>query len=46
MREETKSQPVGAVWDYYCLSKDIPYRDLWVQDIARYEAEVLRKRAE
>ena len=46
LREETKSQPVGAVWDYYCLSKEVPFRDLWMQDIARYEAEVLRKRAE
>jgi len=45
LREESKSQPVGAVWDYYCLRKDVPFRDLWMHDIALYESEVLRKRA-
>jgi L-rhamnose isomerase len=44
--EESKMLPMGAVWDYYCLQRDIPYRDLWLQDIARYEAEVLEKRSE
>jgi L-rhamnose isomerase len=44
LREETKSHPVGAIWDYYCISKDVPFRDLWMQDIARHESEVLRKR--
>jgi len=44
LKEESKMQPVGAVWDYYCLSKDVPCRDHWMQDIARYESEVLRNR--
>jgi L-rhamnose isomerase len=45
LREEFKSQPVGAVWDYYCLCKDVPFRGLWMQNIARYESEVLKKRS-
>jgi L-rhamnose isomerase len=44
LREEFKSQPVGAVWDYYCLRMDVPFRGLWMQDITRYESEILRKR--
>jgi L-rhamnose isomerase len=44
LMEESKTLPMGAVWDYYCLQKDVPYRDLWIQDITRYESKVLRKR--
>jgi L-rhamnose isomerase len=46
LMEESKTQPVGAVWDYYCLQKDVPHRDLWMQDIARYESDVLKKRSD
>jgi L-rhamnose isomerase len=46
LMEESKTQPMGAVWDYYCLQKDVPHRDLWMQDITRYESEVLRKRSD
>jgi len=45
LREESKSHPVGAVWDQYCLWKDVPFQDLWMQDISSYESEVLRKRS-
>jgi L-rhamnose isomerase len=44
LREEYKSLPLGAVWDYYCLRNDVPFRGLWMQDITRYESDVLRKR--
>jgi L-rhamnose isomerase len=46
LMEESKTQPMGAVWDYYCLQKDVPHRDLWIQDITRYESKVLRKRSD
>jgi L-rhamnose isomerase len=46
LMEESKTQPMGAVWDYYCLQKDVPHRDLWMQDIARYESDVLKKRSD
>jgi L-rhamnose isomerase len=45
LREEAKTMPVGAVWEYYCLKKDVPHGDLWIQDIMRYETEVLMKRS-
>lgn len=43
--EEEKSMPWAAVWDYYCLSKDIPSGADWLQAIRRYEDEVLSRRA-
>jgi L-rhamnose isomerase len=46
LMEEAKTQPLGAVWDYYCLQKGVPHRDLWMEDIKRYESDVLSKRAE
>jgi len=42
--EETKTLPIGAVWDYYCLKTDVPPTNLWIQEIKRYESEVLSKR--
>jgi L-rhamnose isomerase len=46
LREESKTLPIGAVWDYYCLQKNVPPRDSWIQDIFRYETDVLRKRSD
>jgi L-rhamnose isomerase len=46
LKEESKTLPMGAVWDYYCLQKNVPHRDLWMQDIASYESDVLRKRSD
>lgn len=46
LMEEAKTQPKSAVWDYYCLQKGVAHRDLWMDEILRYEAEVLRKREE
>ncbi len=42
--EEIKSLPAGAVWDYYCLQQDVPTGAAWLEDVARYEAEVTSKR--
>jgi len=42
--EEMKSLPFGAIWDYYCLMMDVPPSDMWMEDIKRYESEVLRTR--
>ncbi|UCE41878.1 MAG: L-rhamnose isomerase [Candidatus Aminicenantes bacterium] len=46
LMEESKTLPIGAVWDYYCSKKGVPHRDLWIQDIMRYESEILKKRSE
>jgi len=44
LMEEFKTLPFGAVWDYYCLKKDIPAGESWLEDVHRYENEVLSKR--
>ena len=42
--EELKSLPAGAVWDYYCLSRDVPVGGAWLEEVRRYEQDVLMKR--
>ena len=45
MLEEQKSLPWPAVWDYYCLQKGVPVGRAWFDEIRKYEAKVLAKRA-
>jgi len=42
--EETKALPFGAIWNYYCLQQKTPFANTWLDEILRYEAEVLSKR--
>jgi L-rhamnose isomerase len=42
--EEAKMLPFGAVWDYYCESADAPIGGAWLEDIRRYERQVLSSR--
>ena len=42
--EELKTLPAGAVWDYYCLTKDVPAGRCWLDEVKRYEREVLATR--
>jgi L-rhamnose isomerase len=42
--EELKTLPFGAVWDYHCLKNDVPAGTAWINEIKKYEAEVLAKR--
>jgi L-rhamnose isomerase len=42
--EEAKSMPFGAVWDYYCLSRDVPVGTGFIPEIQAYEKQVLSKR--
>jgi L-rhamnose isomerase len=44
LQEEIKTLPVGAVWDYYCESKNVPVGQDWLAEVKRYEKEVLSKR--
>ncbi|MGB8225750.1 MAG: L-rhamnose isomerase [Sedimentisphaerales bacterium] len=44
MLEELKTMPFGAVWNYYCLKNDVPQEADWMEEIRRYESEVLSKR--
>ena len=42
--EEYKSLPFGAVWDHYCALSDVPVRERWLDEVRRYESEVLSER--
>jgi len=42
--QELKALPFGAVWDAYCLRKDVPVGPAWLDEMRRYEEEVLSKR--
>lgn len=44
LREESKMMPRGAVWDYFCVRKNVPPHDMWMNDVARYEEDVQKKR--
>ncbi|NHN29049.1 L-rhamnose isomerase [Paenibacillus agricola] len=44
LTEEFKSYPFGAIWDYYCASKNVPVREEWLAEVKSYEQEVLLKR--
>ena len=42
--EERKTLPVGAIWDYYCMTKDIPVGEDWLEQVREYEKNVQSKR--
>jgi L-rhamnose isomerase len=42
--EECKTLPAGAVWDYYCLQKEVPVGPAWIDAVRTYERNVLSKR--
>ena len=43
--EELKTLPTGAVWNYYCLKQGVPVGRVWLDEVRRYEKEVLTRRA-
>jgi L-rhamnose isomerase len=42
--EELKTLPFGSVWDYYCLKRGAPVGAAWLNEVVRYESDVLSKR--
>lgn len=44
LQEEIKTLPAGAVWDYYCESKNVPVGEQWLAEVKRHEKEVSSKR--
>jgi L-rhamnose isomerase len=44
LSELMKSKPFGAVWDYYCLKNNVPVGQDYIEEIKKYEKEVLMKR--
>ena len=44
-QEEAKVMPLGPVWDMYCMKQGVPVGDEWLDEIRKYEKDVLVKRA-
>ena len=44
LQEEVKTMPAGAVWDYYCLKSGVPVARKWLDEVKKFEQEVLSKR--
>ncbi|MCM3440479.1 L-rhamnose isomerase [Metabacillus halosaccharovorans] len=44
LMEEFKTYPFGAIWDYYCEQNGVPVKETWLEDVKKYENEVLSKR--
>jgi L-rhamnose isomerase len=44
LMEELKTLPAGAVWDFYCAKQNVPAGAKWLDEVKRYENEVLSKR--
>lgn len=44
LQEELKSMPFNAVWDYYCMQKNVPVGMNFMSAIKEYEQQELSKR--
>ncbi len=42
--EQARSMPFGAVWDYYCLTSDVPVGLGWLDRVKQYERDELSSR--
>jgi L-rhamnose isomerase len=42
--ETMKSRMFGAVWDYYCMINQVPAGGDYIEEVVKYEKEVLLKR--
>jgi L-rhamnose isomerase len=42
--ELLKTMPFGAVYDYYCMKNEVPVGQEYIDEIVKYENDVLRKR--
>jgi L-rhamnose isomerase len=43
-QEDLRAMPWSAVWDYYCLTRDVPVGVQWLGSVREYEARELAKR--
>jgi L-rhamnose isomerase len=44
LMEEAKTLPFGPVWDFHCLSEEVPVGEDWLCEVKKYERDVLAKR--
>ncbi len=42
--EDAKLAPVGAVWNFYCATKNVPPDSAWMKEVEAYEKNVLSLR--
>ncbi|MCD8350039.1 MAG: L-rhamnose isomerase [Planctomycetaceae bacterium] len=45
LQEELKLCPLGDIWDHFCEMNETPVRASWLDDVKRYEKDVLLKRS-
>lgn len=45
LMEEMKTMPFGAVWDHLCQRQDMPIGAAWLDEVSRYEHDVLSRRS-
>jgi L-rhamnose isomerase len=44
LQEEVRTLPFGAVWDEYCARESVPVGRRWLEQVKRYETQILIKR--
>jgi L-rhamnose isomerase len=44
LMEELKTMPYGVIWDAYCERHNTPVGMKWLDEVKRYESEILTKR--
>jgi L-rhamnose isomerase len=44
LQEEAKNLPIGAVWDHFCESHEVPPGDAWLAEVKKYEKTILTLR--
>ncbi len=45
LQQEALSLPWGAVWDWYCESRNVPVGEAWLSQVRTYERDVLSRRS-
>ena len=43
--EEAKTLPFGDIWEEFCRREGVPADESWFEQVARYERDVLARRA-
>ncbi len=44
LQEEYKTYPMGDVWNYFCHINNVPVMEEWLNEVKKYEQEILSKR--
>jgi len=44
LQEESKTYPLGDVWDYFCEQNNVPVKEAWFEELSKYEKDVQFKR--